>query len=522
MAREDQMIMDEELEKIDLMGALYELSKALRRFWLPVLIVTILGAVGGYFTALRSYTPTYKAFSSLIIQAGTGHEGSFMDSRTAGEMGSTFSYVATSGVLRKVVARELEMNQVQSEITADVMAESNLLTITVLDRDPEIAYTVLQSVINNYPTVAEYIVGPSTFTIIDESGVPTHPVNGSNEKRRAVMAALAAFALCCVILMIYSRQRRTILQGEDLKEITSAKLLGNIPSTRMKKRSSSQALLLDNPKITSPFKESMRLARSRMEKALRDTYHPVLLVTSSIAGEGKTLFAVNLALGLAQKGSRVALVDGDFRHPSVANSLGMDNIQKTLPSYLNGNCSIEDITYNYKEELLTVFPAGERVSNPVSLIRSTQMEAFIISLKDHYDYVIIDTPPSSLLSDAAGFYQVADYAIFVVRQDYTSETQCRHALETITDAGIPLIGYIMNGVIEGTTGYGYSSYGYGSYGYRRYGYGYGYGYGNGYGSRNSDKKKNDNNSDASTRKGIFGRGAKIEGDVAVEIKEDDI
>lgn len=110
----------------------------------------------------------------------------------------------------------------------------------------------------------------------------------------------------------------------------------------------------------------------------------------------------------------------------------------------------------------------------------------IESLKEEADLLIIDTPPCGVLSDAALFGGIADGAVLVVRQGTTKDREVRRALEFFEDSQIPVCGYVLNGVQEGTTGYGYSSYG--SYGYGKYGYGYGkYGYGKEKERRNSDR-----------------------------------
>ena len=116
-------------------------------------------------------------------------------------MGKTFSYIVTSGVLRDVVARDLGVGYVSSEISASVMEGTNLFTISVRDASPEMAYDVLQSVINNYPEVAQYIIGATQLTVVDESGVPTAPVAGNQATKPRTMAR------ACLWLAATMRQR---------------------------------------------------------------------------------------------------------------------------------------------------------------------------------------------------------------------------------------------------------------------------------------------------------------------------
>lgn len=130
------------------------------------------------------------------------------------------------------------------------------------------------------------------------------------------------------------------------------------------------------------------------------------------------------------------------------------------------------------------------------MIRSDEMRELMKTLKEQADVIVIDTPPSAVLSDAVMFEEYADGAIMVVRQDFASTQQVQRGMETLADADLPVIGYVLNYVEAGTMGYGYSSYGkygYGKYGYRRYGYGYGkYGYGKyGYGQHGEETKSSE-------------------------------
>ncbi len=133
------------------------------------------------------------------------------------------------------------------------------------------------------------------------------------------------------------------------------------------------------------------------------------------------------------------------------------------------------------------------------------------TLKEQSDFLIIDTPPSSVLSDAAMYEALVDGAVMVVRQDFASAQQVQRGMETLADADIPVIGYVLNYMEEGAMGYGYSSYGkygYGKYGYRRYGYGYGkYGYSRyGYG-RHAEDEDDEDRSGSRERKSSSGKAA---------------
>lgn len=486
----------DELEKIDLIGYLYEFMKALRKFFWLVLLIVILCTAGGCFWSWRSYHPVYEAYTSFVVtSAGQSYSNSYYDNTTAEQLGKTFPYILTSGVLKDVVREDLGYS-FSSSIEASVMDGTNLFTITVRDRSPQTAYDVMTSVIENYPAVAEYIIGGTTLTVVDESGVPTTPANSGNMRQAAAVGALVGLVISALLLAFYLASRKTIRSGEDMNNIASTKFLGNVPETRIKKRSSrkEQAMTITNPKVPASFKEGIRLVRSRTEAELRGKECPSILVTSAVPEEGKTTVAVNLALAFAQKNYKVVLIDGDLRNPSVMQMLNRAKKRNGIVQVIKGQVKLEDALLEYQDTGLKILPGTSKISNPASVIRSNEMKELIKTLKEQADILVIDTPPSSVLSDAAMYEDLVDGAVMVVRQDFASAQQVQKGMGALADADIPVIGYVLNYMEEGTMGYGYSSYGkygYGKYGYRRYGYGYGkYGYGKyGYGRHEEDDSK---------------------------------
>ena len=145
------------------------------------------------------------------------------------------------------------------------MENTNLFTIRVQDASPETAYRVMKSVITNYPEVAEYIIGATTLTVVDESGVPAVPVNSQDALRAGTYGAAAGLAAAFLLLFLYVRTRKTIHWADDIKKLTNAAFLGNLPQAKIKKRSSvkEQTITICNPKVPDAFKEAVQLIDGR-------------------------------------------------------------------------------------------------------------------------------------------------------------------------------------------------------------------------------------------------------------------
>ena len=253
---------------------------------------------------------------------------------------------------------------------------------------------------------------------------------------------------------------------------------------RLKKRSRSRQqdkrILMDTRNVPHYFIEAMRTIRTHLEKECEGNNIKTILVTSAIPGEGKTTVAVNLAIALANKEKKVILLDCDLRSPAVGKAMGISS-QHGMIELIDGSADFENTAVSYNKNMdLQIVTGGKPVSNTSEALNSQEIKGLISKLRERADYVIIDTPPSGVVSDASWMSRYVDGGIFVVRQDYAKVDILQEGMEMHAGTGVKMLGTILNHTVSGITsgGYGYGNYGYGksNYGYgTRYGYGYGYG-----------------------------------------------
>ena len=219
----------------------------------------------------------------------------------------------------------------------------------------------------------------------------------------------------------------------------------------------------------------MRLIRTRLERQMKDK--KVLMITSSVAGEGKSTVAANLAISMALKGKRVILVDCDLRNPSTARIFNIKEKFPGLVKVLNGEATLEEALIEIKNNDLPtglrLMPGAEKESGLVEILGGEDMRKLVVRLREEADAVILDTPPSAVLVDAMMLVRHVDGIAYVVMNDYARRRTVFDGVEELSTAGVPILGCILNGGQTRSGRYGY--YGYGRYGYGRYGYGYGYG-----------------------------------------------
>lgn len=466
------MNMQQENDYIDLGVLLIDFWKGIKKFWYIILILMILGigAMWGYrhFT----YVPMYRASASFTVktvgdmldnEVNTAY-GFFYDKNTADQIEKTFPYILSSGILQKHLCEELGTTYVNGSVSAQVIADSNLVTLSATSRNKEDARKILDAVIVVYPEVAEYVLGEIEFEFLNEPELQETPINRPSRKKDLAVGGLAGLALGMGLVLIYALLRKTIRNEEDLKYTLNTTLLGMLPEVKEKK-----VLITEEWKKKSRYQEDMYTLQNRVDYLMKKDGQKVLLVTSTEPSEGKTTVAVNLALAMAQRGNKVLLIDGDLRKPDIKKYFEFPDRKKTIASVLKKESRVSEAAVYLEDEGIYVLRGEKPVSNPVAVINSRRMEGLIEQARAFADVVIIDAPPAGILADAAHYYEYADGVLMVVRQDWANQSRILDAVQDFPGQGEKLLGCVMNMVKTGfaSYGYGYSSYGYG-YRYGKY------------------------------------------------------
>jgi len=227
--------------------------------------------------------------------------------------------------------------------------------------------------------------------------------------------------------------------------------------------------------------ESLRSLRTSLLFALSEKPRgKVLLITSAVPSQGKSFISANLAYLFAAMGKKVLLIEADVRRASLKRYIDFQPKDPGLSSVLRDNAPLESVVLKNVYENLDFLPAGPRVKNPGDMLSNDKMQELIHACAQNYDYVVIDSPPLLPVHDARALAKAADVTAFVVRQDMSSITEVREAIDICDKSGSKIDGLIFNGFIPSRIRYGYG-YGYAykgyrgkysKYAYRRYGYGY--------------------------------------------------
>lgn len=255
----------------------------------------------------------------------------------------------------------------------------------------------------------------------------------------------------------------TIADRSQVEKLTQVPVLGTINHAHQTNSSS----LVVPLKPKSAVAEAFRSIRTNLQYLSSESSSKVVVVTSTISGEGKTFFSVNMAAILAMSDKKVLLMGLDLRKPKIHEDFDVPS-EAGISKILIGKASAEEVTFKTKIANLDVLPSGPVPPNPSELIMSERMKNLINELRTKYDYIIIDTPPVGLVTDALLAMQYADINIFLLRQRKSKREYIETVNKLYTDNTIKNLAIVLNDLRIGSNYGGY----YGGYHYGGYGYGY--------------------------------------------------
>jgi tyrosine-protein kinase Etk/Wzc len=303
----------------------------------------------------------------------------------------------------------------------------------------------------------------SNVKVLQDAAPDNTPVkpNPKNTKLLAIVIGMILPALFIFLLELLNDKVNT---RHDIERLTSVTVLGEVGHSFGK-----ESLVVTNTN-RSVVAEQFRIIRSNLQYVLNHINKPVILVTSSFSGEGKSFISTNVGAVMALAGKKTIILEFDIRKPKVLSQL---NIPKRhgLTNFLLGKTALEDLPIAVQGvPNLYVLPCGPIPPNPAEMLLDTRINDLFDWLRKNFDAVIMDTAPVGMVSDALTLSRYADATLYIVRQGHTFKNQIGMIDEFSTTGKLPKMSIILNDV-KVKAGYGYSGYGH---------YGYGRAYGSGY------------------------------------------
>ena len=313
--------------------------------------------------------------------------------------------------------------------------------------------------------------------LVDSALVPTYPVRPRIMYNIAI-SILVGLVLGVALAFVMESLDTSIKSAEEAEQVVAAPALAVIPFARLSRRrmggnksqpqdGAVESIVLKHP--TSSLAESFHILRTAVLLSSAPRPPQALLVTSAQPGEGKTCTAVNLALGLAQRGVPVVVVDADMRRPGISRALALSENGAGLSTLLSGANSLDEVLCQFEPlPNLWVLPAGPRAPNPADLLSSPTMEKLLQELRGRFQHVVLDSAPLLLVADPTILSRLVDGVMLVVESGAISRRGLRRAHKILESGGARILGTVLNKWDARNEGY-YSYYGsyYRGY-YRRY------------------------------------------------------
>ncbi len=284
--------------------------------------------------------------------------------------------------------------------------------------------------------------------------------------RNYLMAVTAGLLIPFMLFVAFELLNNKVQSREDIEKLTSAPFLGGIGHNPIE----SNLIVQQKPK--SAVSESFRALRSNLNFFTGNETNKIFMISSSISGEGKTFTTINLATVFALSGKKTLIIGADMRRPKIFSDFELSN-EKGLSGFLSNLNTFEEVVQSTKITNLDLVSGGPVPPNPSELLLTPRFESFLAEAKKRYDYVLIDTPPLALVTDAFVMSKYSDHTVFVMRQNYTPKSFIRAIEDYSKNGRIPRVSILLNDIYKSGLGYGYGV----GYGYNyAYSYGYGYGY----------------------------------------------
>lgn len=444
---------------------LREYLMILRTRWASIVLVTLLATASALGATLLA-TPKYEAMTRLFfaVQAGESVSDLAQGSSFTEKQMSSYTQVALSPLVLEPVIEQLgldvDVSALARTIRATVPLNTVILEVTATSPDPYQAALIANAI---GAQLSETVAGlapdrpdgsqavlATTLTPATPASAPSSP----SVRQNLALGILVGLAMGVGLAIVRESLDTKIRSDRDLASVTDRSVLGSIvfdPSTP-----SHPVVMQNDPH--SQRAESIRRLRTNLQFIdIANSPHSIV-VTSSVPSEGKTTTVVNLAVALADAGSRVILVDADLRRPSVAKAMGLEG-SVGLTTVLIGRAELSDVVQPWNRTSLDVLTTGQIPPNPSELLGSRAMAALLEQLTQRYDVVLIDSPPLLPVTDSVILSKIAGGTLVIVGADRIHKDELRSALETLDAVDAHVLGLVLNKVEAREMshyGYGYT------------------------------------------------------------------
>ncbi len=375
----------------------------------------------------------------------------------------------------------ISYGELYNMVSTSSVKETGVFKVSVSSHNPHEAAKLAESIAYVVETQICEILKGSSVKVIDPpivAGAPYSPNHITNTIIGVVVGLFVSVAIIALIQIFDSK----IKTEDDLKRCSKYPILAIVPDmnesskrgyykkyyghyghyaqTKLYNADNKNPSLIGND-IDFATSEAFKLLRTKLQYSVTDSENcQIIVVSSAIPGEGKSLSSINLAFSLSQLGKRILLIDADMRCPTLAAKLSISNYPG-LSEYLTGLMSVDELLQDINagdDNIFKILTAGSIPPNPVELINSDKMSQMLAELRNQFDYIIVDTPPVGDISDALVAVKFANGVLLVTRHNYCTRAALRDAVQQFEFVDAKILGVVFNCVGEKSSKYNYRKY----------------------------------------------------------------
>ncbi len=428
---------------ISWMEYIFNFTLDVLQYWHRILLCAVFVAVVGSVIMTVTYKPTYRTEASVIINSDI-YDGE----ENLSEVPEALSYVLKSNLFLDRIKKDMKMDDINGSFNVEGMTGTNVIKISATASSPRVSYRMMYFMLKRYKSAMKNVVGDMSFRIIDNIDVPTAPINPLNAKRNLIIFGAIGALLMTAALVMKSYLRDSIKSRSDVKEKLQVRMLADIATEskwtfKGRKPIKKRGLLVTQLSTSFSFVETMKRLATRFEVIAQKNGYKTVLVNSTWEDEGKTSVIANLAITLAQMNRKVLIVDTDFGKPALNKILSAEP-EHGLEEVLHGSVTFDQVIVKNKKLKLDCVYVKEVISDATELLEGDKLKECFDSVRDQYDYILIDTPPSSFIGMANIIAQHCDGVILVARQNFAPTVLINRTIENFLAQETPVIGCVLN------------------------------------------------------------------------------
>jgi succinoglycan biosynthesis transport protein ExoP len=437
-----------------------------RRGWV-VLVVTMIAALTAGILSFYVLTPIYASSATVLVIKKDTPITDYSTLLLNRNLTRTYGEIAKSRSVAERVIKELNLGistaNLLSRTTVSPVRDTEILQIKVEDSSPLMARLIASRMAEAFIAQVESIMKVENVRIIDPPVEPTRP-DAPRPLLNVVVAGFLGLMIGAALMFVLEYLDSSLKSSEDVERHLAVPALGMIPEVRDLGTPGGSLVARAAPR--SQAAEGFRVLRTNIHFVGLDKPARSILVTSAVAGEGKSFTAANLAVAMAQAGQRVLLVDADLRRPSLHRLFGLtsDGTGTGLTTAIASPLGAETPVQATAIENLHILTSGPLPPNPSELLGSTRMAHLVERLKREYDTIVIDSPPVLAVADAAICAAYADGVLLVVGCGRTRYQLVQMAQKTLERVHARTLGVVLDRVKADGRGSYYYYYGYDGHG----------------------------------------------------------